>query len=344
MQVIALKHIIFIFVGLLCLTPLISSSLALVLGLAMALLKWVPPQINPSKWVKKLLAISIVGLGFGVSFAAAKSAALTSLPMIVVFIVLTLLLAIGFARVLQMNQKTAALIGSGTAICGGSAIAAVAPAIQARPDQIAVALGCVFVLNAAALLVFPWIGHYLQLTPEQFGIWAAIAIHDTSSVVGAAEVFNEASLETATSVKLLRALAIAPVAVLAAYIYQRSSTRALMQAQAIKSSETSTNAAKGAVASSTELPAIVTAQKPPLMPAFIILYLLAIVIANLLPQGEAIYSEIFVWAKRLLVVCLYLVGASLSLSTIRQAGFKPMLLATLLWVIVSVASLGWILA
>lgn len=326
MQVIALKHIIFLFVGLLCLTPLISSALALVLGVAMALLKWVPPQVNPSKWVKKLLAISIVGLGFGVSFAAAKSAALTSLPMIVVFILLTLVLALAVARVLHMDQKTAALIGSGTAICGGSAIAAVAPAIQAKPNQIAVALGCVFVLNAAALLIFPWIGHYLQLTPEQFGIWAAIAIHDTSSVVGAAEVFNAASLETATSVKLLRALAIAPVAVLAAYIYQRLQARKIEHA----GSEEGTTA--------------ISSHKPQLIPTFIIFYVLAIVIANLLPQGEAIYSEIFIWAKRLLVVCLYLVGASLSLHTIRQAGFKPMLLATLLWVLISAASLGWVLA
>jgi len=326
MQVIALKHIIFLFVGLLCLTPLISSALALVLGVAMALLNWVPPQVNPSKWVKKLLAISIVGLGFGVSFAAAKSAALTSLPMIVVFILLTLVLALGVARVLHMDQKTAALIGSGTAICGGSAIAAVAPAIQAKPNQIAVALGCVFVLNAAALLIFPWVGHYLQLTPEQFGIWAAIAIHDTSSVVGAAEVFDAASLETATSVKLLRALAIAPVAVLAAYIYQRL--------QASKRERGSSEKGTAAISSHT----------PQLIPTFIFLYILAIVIANLLPQGEAVYSEIFSWAKRLLVVCLYLVGASLSLHTIRQAGLKPMLLATLLWVLISAASLGWILA
>lgn len=329
MQVIALKHIIFIFVGLLCLTPLISSALALVLGVAMALLKWVPPQVNPSKWVKKLLAISIVGLGFGVSFAAAKSAALTSLPMIIVFILLTFALALGVARVLHMDQKTAALIGSGTAICGGSAIAAVAPAIQAKPNQIAVALGCVFVLNAAALLIFPWVGHYLQLTPEQFGIWAAIAIHDTSSVVGAAEVFNAASLETATSVKLLRALAIAPVAVLAAYIYQRLQVRKLKHANYLGDVEGTR---------------VIPSPKPQLIPAFIILYVLAIVIANLLPQGEAVYSEIFTWAKRLLVVCLYLVGASLSLHTIRQAGFKPMLLATLLWVLISAASLGWILA
>jgi uncharacterized integral membrane protein (TIGR00698 family) len=276
--------------------------------------------------VKKLLAISIVGLGFGVSFAAAKSAALTSLPMIVVFILLTLVLALGVARVLHMDQKTAALIGSGTAICGGSAIAAVAPAIQAKPNQIAVALGCVFVLNAAALLIFPWVGHYLQLTPEQFGIWAAIAIHDTSSVVGAAEVFDAASLETATSVKLLRALAIAPVAVLAAYIYQRL--------QASKRERGSSEKGTAAISSHT----------PQLIPTFIFLYILAIVIANLLPQGEAVYSEIFSWAKRLLVVCLYLVGASLSLHTIRQAGLKPMLLATLLWVLISAASLGWILA
>lgn len=327
MQVIALKHIIFLFVGLLCLTPLISSSLALVLGLAMALLKWVPPQINPAKLVKKLLAISIVGLGFGVSFAAAKSAALVSLPMIVVFIVLTLVLALGFSRLLQMDRKTGTLIGAGTAICGGSAVAAVAPTIQARPDQIAVALGCVFVLNAVGLLVFPLVGHWLAMTPHEFGIWAAIAIHDTSSVVGAAEVYSSDSLEVATSVKLLRALAIAPVAVLAAFVFQRLQHRIKLQASA----EPNTSVEK------------VVKPKVQLIPTFIIFYVLAIVIANLLPQGEAVYNEIFAWAKRLLVVCLYLVGASMSLTTIRNAGFKPMLLAIVLWLIVSVASLLWIM-
>lgn len=327
MQVIALKHIIFLFVGLLCLTPLISSSLALVLGLTMALLKWVPPQINPAKLVKKLLAISIVGLGFGVSFAAAKSAALTSLPMILTFIVVTLLLALGFSRLLQMDRKTGTLIGAGTAICGGSAVAAVAPTIQARPDQIAVALGCVFVLNAVGLIVFPLVGHWLAMSPQEFGIWAAVAIHDTSSVVGAAEVYNSDSLEVATSVKLLRALAIAPVAVLSAFVYQR-----IQQRKALQGPDANT------------LDAVAEPKpKVQLIPTFIIFYVLAIVIANLLPQGEAIYSELFAWAKRLLVVCLYLVGASMSLSIIRKAGFKPMLLAVVLWLIVSVASLLWIM-
>ncbi|RUO36003.1 putative sulfate exporter family transporter [Aliidiomarina shirensis] len=326
MQVIALKHIMFLFVGLLCLTPFISSSLALVLGLAMALLKWVPPQISPAKLVKKLLAISIVGLGFGVSFAAAKSAALTSLPMIVVFITLTLVLALGFSRLLSMDRKTGTLIGAGTAICGGSAVAAVAPTIQARPDQIAVALGCVFVLNAVGLIIFPMVGHWLAMTPQEFGIWAAVAIHDTSSVVGAAEVYSSDSLEVATSVKLLRALAIAPVAVFSAFVYQRIQQR---------------RALKGSAVSNVEA---VSESKPKvqLIPTFIIFYVLAIVIANLLPQGEVIYTELFTWAKRLLVVCLYLVGASMSLSTIRNAGFKPMLLAIVLWLIVSVASLLWI--
>ncbi|RUO23249.1 putative sulfate exporter family transporter [Aliidiomarina iranensis] len=323
MQVIALKHIIFLFVGMLCLTPLISSSLALVLGLAMALLNWVPPQINPAKLVKMLLAVSIVGLGFGVSFAAAKSAALASLPMILVFIICTLLLAVGFANWLKMDRKIGVLIGSGTAICGGSAVAAAGPSIQARPDQMAVALSCVFVLNAVGLVVFPWVGHWLAMSPQDFGIWAAIAIHDTSSVVGAAEVYHTDSLEIATAVKLLRALAIAPVVIVLAFIYQHLQKR---------------NKAVTTAARQTSL------IKVPLVPKFILFYLAAILIANLLPQGEMVYTEIFAWAKRLLVVCLYLVGASMSLNAIRNAGFKPMLLAILLWLLVSVASLLWILA
>ena len=320
MQVIALKHIIFVFVGLLCFTPLFSSASALVAGMLMALLGWVPSQVNPAKLVKKLLAIAIVGLGFGVSFSAAKAAAITSLPMIVVFIVGTFGLAWWLAKWLRVEPKTATLIGAGTAICGGSAVAAVAPTIQARNDQIAVALGVVFVLNALALLLFPAVGHYFQLTPEQFGLWAALAIHDTSSVVGAAEVFAAESLPTATAVKLLRAMAIAPVAIVCAVLYQRWLRQQQPELTTTK----------------------IAAHK--LVPGFILFYVLAIAVANLLPQGTAIYSELFAWSKRLLVVCLYLVGASLSLATIRQAGWRPLLLASVLWLLVSACTLLWIVA
>lgn len=320
MQVIALKHIIFVFVGLLCFTPLFSSASALIAGMLMALLGWVPSQVNPAKMVKKLLAIAIVGLGFGVSFSAAKTAAITSLPMIVVFIIGTFALAWWLAKLLRIAPKTATLIGAGTAICGGSAVAAVAPTIQARNDQIAVALGVVFVLNALALLLFPALGYYFQLTPEQFGLWAALAIHDTSSVVGAAEVFAAESLPTATAVKLLRAMAIAPVAIICALLYQRWLRQQQPEATTTK----------------------IAAHK--LVPGFILFYVLAIAAANLLPQGAAIYSELFAWSKRLLVVCLYLVGSSLSLATIRQAGWRPLLLASVLWLLVSAFALLWILA
>ncbi|RUO20700.1 YeiH family protein [Aliidiomarina haloalkalitolerans] len=315
MQVIALKHIVFLFVGLLCLTPLISSPLALVLGITAALLGWVPSHVNVGAIVKKLLAISIVGLGFGVNLEVAARTSGENLILIIFYVVVTLGLALGFAKLLRLDNRSATLIGSGTAICGGSAIAAMAPTIQARAEQIAVALGCVFILNALALLVFPPLGQWLGLSQYDFGVWAAIAIHDTSSVVGAAEVYGDEALIVATTVKLTRALAIVPMVLITALVYQHMQRRRNVDVQS----------------------------KLPTVPLFIVFYVLAILIAEFLPQGAPVYEVAFDSAKRVLVVCLYLIGASMSLNTIRKAGFKPMLLAILLWLFVSISSLWWIM-
>ncbi|MCH8501151.1 MAG: putative sulfate exporter family transporter [Aliidiomarina sp.] len=315
MQVIALKHIVFLFIGLLCLTPLISSPVALVLGIVAALLGWVPKHVNVAALVKRLLAISIVGLGFGVNLQVAARTSGENILLILFYVVTTLLLALGLAKLLRMDKRSATLIGSGTAICGGSAIAAMAPTIQARAEQIAVALGCVFILNAIALFVFPPIGHWLGLSEYDFGVWAAIAIHDTSSVVGAAEVYGDEALVVATTVKLTRALAIVPMVLIAAVVYQAGQRRRNIE----------------------------VATKLPTVPLFIVFYVVAILVAELVPQGAAAYELAFDFAKRLLVVCLYLIGASMSLTTIRQAGFKPMLLAIILWLFVSMSSLWWIL-
>lgn len=315
MQVIALKHIVFLFVGLLCLTPLISSPLALVLGITAALLGWVPSHVNVGAIVKKLLAVSIVGLGFGVNLEVAARTSAENLLLIIFYVVVTLGLALGLAKLLRMDKRSATLIGSGTAICGGSAIAAMAPTIQARAEQIAVALGCVFVLNALALLVFPPLGQWLGLSQYDFGVWAAIAIHDTSSVVGAAEVYGDEALIVATTVKLTRALAIVPMVLITALVYQHIQRRRNVDVQS----------------------------KLPTVPLFIVFYVLAILIAEFLPQGAPVYELAFDSAKRVLVVCLYLIGASMSLNTIRKAGFKPLLLAILLWLFVSLSSLWWIM-
>lgn len=311
-HVISLKHIIFVFIGLLCFTPLLSAPMALLVGLVMALAGFVPTHINLQALLKKLLAWSIVGMGFGVSLTAALSSSLTYLPLLALSIIATLALARAGTAVLGIEKPTGQLIGAGTAICGGSAIAAVAAAIQAQGKHIAVALGCVSLLNAVALWVFPWAGQLMGLSQQQFGVWAALAIHDTSSVVGAASAYGREALELATTLKLTRALAIVPLALFFSWAFSR---------QADKNSAVKTKAS---------------------VPLFIVFYVVAMFIAHFFPQGAAVYSVIFDVAKRLLVASLYLVGATLSMATIKAAGARPMLLAVFLWVFISTGTLAWV--
>lgn len=311
-QVISLKHIIFVFVGLLCLTPLLNAPVALLIGLAMALAGFVPSHIDIQQLLKRLLAWSIVGMGFGVSLSSAMNSSLAYLPLLVVSILATLLLASLGTRLLKIEPTTGTLIGAGTAICGGSAIAAVAAAIQANSRYIGVALGCVSLLNATALWIFPWVGQMLELSQQQFGVWAALAIHDTSSVVGAAGIYGNEALELATTLKLTRALAIVPLALTFSWWYARTNTQS-----------------GGAV-------------NKPAIPLFIVFYVVAMLIAEFIPQGTPVYSLVFDVAKSLLVVCLYLVGASLSLAAIKAAGLRPMLLAIALWVVISAVTLSWV--
>ncbi|WP_194756404.1 YeiH family protein [Aliidiomarina indica] len=313
MQVVALKHIVFLFFALLSLTPLISSPYALGLGLLMALLGWVPPQVNPSQWVKRLLAIAIVGLGFGVNLTVALEASVGQLGVLVIVILSALILGWLLIRLLRMEPTTGALISAGTAICGGSAIAALAPAIRARSEYIGVALACVFILNAIALWIFPAVGHMFALSQQQFGIWAALAIHDTSSVVAAAEIYGDDALAVATTLKLTRALAIVPLVLVAAWWYRR------------------------------QHPEVDPLTSTPAIPLFIVFYIVAILIAEFIPQGAVVYDYAFQGARHLLALCLFMIGASLSLSRIKQAGIKPILAATLLWLVIASGTLLWVL-
>lgn len=306
-------HILFWLFGALCFTPWLSAPVAMLLGMVIAATVGVPKGVDTSLWVKRILGIAIVALGFGMQVHTAMQVTGQYLGLIVVSIAATLLAAWGLWRWLKLDAKTGALIGSGTAICGGSAIAAVAPAIRARNDQIAIAIGCVFTLNAVALLVFPVLGRFFDLSPEVFGVWAAVAIHDTSSVVGAAEAFHDDALVTATTLKLARALWIIPLAFGAAWLYQRRQP-----------------AAERAVNKTT-------------VPWFLVGYIVTMLIATYIPQGADLYRFIFAGGKLLLVFCLFLVGTHLTLAKIRQAAGKPMLLATLLWVLIASGSLLWLL-
>lgn len=296
------KKIIFFILLVACLTAYVSAPLALGMGIAFAILIGNPYAKESGKTVKHLLKIAIVGLGFGMNFFSAVKAGREGLLFTIGTIVLVLSLGYLLGKLLKINSKTSYLISSGTAICGGSAIAAVAPLNGASPKQISVALGTVFTLNALALLLFPAIGHLLGLSQHQFGLWSAIAIHDTSSVVGAAAAYGDEALHVATTVKLGRALWIIPLSLFTVAI-NRGSTRKIS------------------------------------IPYFILFFIAAMVISTMLPQYQELYGWITFGAKKALTVTLFLIGTGLSLETIRAVGVKVFLQGVLLWIAISIMSL-----
>ncbi|MCZ4293709.1 YeiH family protein [Vibrio sinaloensis] len=288
-----------------CLTPFISSPTALVIGFLLASLGFVPVEFNLAKVTKKLLAYSIVGLGFGIQFEQALAVTSNGIGLIVATIFGTLVIGWWVAKWIGLNRETGYLISAGTAICGGSAIAAVSPAIKASDEQIGLSLATVFVLNSIALFIFPVIGHALNLDQHTFGTWAAIAIHDTSSVVGAASAYGEEALTTATTLKLARALWIIPVALFSAFLFRSDSKKITI-------------------------------------PYFILFYCVAIAVSDALPQFDAIYQGIFDVAKRALVVCLFLIGCGISVEKLKSAGPKPLMFGVTLWILISTTSLAWL--
>lgn len=298
--------LLFIVIGFLCLTPFISSPVALVLGFTLATLGFVPKSIDLSAITKKALAYSIVGLGFGINLDEAIIATKEGLGIIVTSIFCTLILGWILTRILKIDKKTGYLISAGTAICGGSAIAAVAPAINAKNDQISLALATIFILNSVALFIFPVIGHLLEMSQHAFGVWSAIAIHDTSSVVGAASAYGDEALLTATTLKLARALWIIPVAFISALLFKGDSKKLTI-------------------------------------PFFILFYCGAILIAYALPDYQVLYQGIFNVSKQVLVMCLFLIGAGITVKKVKEAGVRPLLLGVLLWITISTTSLTYIL-
>ncbi|WP_181136587.1 YeiH family protein [Vibrio jasicida] len=294
-----------------CLTPFVSSPIALVIGFLLASFSLVPTELPIASFTKKLLSYSIIGLGFGIHFDQALAVTSDGIGLIIATILGTLVIGMMIAKAIKLERTTAYLIASGTAICGGSAIAAVAPAIKAKDEQIGLALATVFVLNSLALFIFPVIGHAIGLDQHTFGTWAAIAIHDTSSVVGAASAYGEEALTTATTLKLARALWIIPVALISAVIFSRG------------------NGKEG--------------KNKLVIPYFIFWYCAAIAFSDFFPQFEVVYQGIFAIAKQVLVVCLFLIGCSISVSKLKSAGAKPLLFGVTLWVLISTTSLGWLL-
>ena len=284
--------------------PFLEPAFALLLGLLVSLTIGHPFLNINSRVTHVLLQISVVGLGFGMNVEQAIEAGKNGILFTIVSIVVTLGLGIYLTKKLRVAKDTGFLVSGGTAICGGSAIAALAPVIKAKDKDITVAMGTIFMLNAVALLIFPFFGKLLEMNDHQFGYWCAIAIHDTSSVVGAAKTFSPEALAIATTTKLIRALWIIPVSLITAFTYNKQ------------------GGGKSKIA----------------IPYFIFLYVVAMIIATYVPQWHTFYADAVSFAKVGMLFTLFLIGAGLSKETIRQVGFKPILLGIILWICISVLS------
>jgi len=305
------KRAAYLALGALMLTPWASPGVALGLGATFALVLGNPYAARSAKLSKALLQASVVGLGFGMPLAAVARAGASGVGYPVAGIAGTLLLGLLIGRWLRVERQTTTLITVGTGICGGSAIAAVGPAIGAAPEAMSVSLATVFVLNAVALYLFPVVGHLVGLGQEQFAVWAAVAIHDTSSVVGAAAAYGPEALERATVLKLARALWIVPVALGAAALEARRLRRE--------------GGARGGAA-----------RRGIQLPWFIGFFLLAALLRTLAPAAALPVLDGLAHAARVvLVLVLFLIGAGLSRASLRAVGARPLAAGVLLWAVVA---------
>lgn len=302
----SIGKVLLIGLALLSLFPFISSAVALVIGIIYAQIFENPYSQQTKKATGLLLKVAVVGLGFGMNVYSAISAGKDGFILTVFSIFLTLGLGFLLGKALKIDKKISYLISSGTAICGGSAIAAVSPVIKADEKQISVALGIVFILNSVALIIFPPIGHALGLSQIDFGLWAAIAIHDTSSVVGAAAKYGDQALEVATTVKLARALWVIPVAFLSMVFFKNKGGKVKL-------------------------------------PYFIGLFILAMLANSYIPGVQLIGPFIVEASKAALTLTLFLIGTSLSYRTVKSVGFKPLLEGVGLWIFISITSLLYII-
>jgi len=283
----------------LCFFPIVSPPIALFLGIIFVNI--FGQVFNADKIIKIVLQVSIVGLGFGINLKQALQAGSEGFLFTVFSITLIVVLGIVLGYIFRIDKIITQLISFGTAICGGSAIAAIAPILKADGKQTSVSLGIIFLLNALALFIFPEIGQYFHLSQNQFGIWSAIAIHDTSSVVGAASKYGHEALQTATTVKLARALWIIPISFMLSFL----------------------NKSGGKVK----------------IPYFIGFFILAILVNSYFPAIKDVASYVVDFSKSSLKVALFLIGTGLSFQNLKNIGIKPLLLGIILWVVISVISL-----
>ncbi|QDK41971.1 putative sulfate exporter family transporter [Bacteriovorax stolpii] len=305
-----LARFVFFALVLFALSPYSSSALALLAGIILASTLGNPFPDFTKKHTSTLLQYSVVGLGAGMNLKVVGVVGAQGVGYTITGIALTALVGYGLSRLLKTPNILSTLITVGTAICGGSAIAATGPIIKAEHEDMSVSLGVVFILNACALFIFPPIGHYLGLTQHQFGIWSALAIHDTSSVVGASMQYGAEALELATTVKLARALWIIPISLLFAFFMKSKSK--------IK------------------------------MPWFIFGFILVAALVTWVPALSEVGHQVSRVAKQLLVLTLFFIGINLNLDSIKRVGIKPLLLGFILWVVVATTTvmalkLNWII-
>ena len=290
----------------------VSPPVALFTGLVFAFIFGIPyPKFN-KKLSKYLLQASVVGLGFGMNLQKSLQSGADGMLFTIISVIGVMIIGVALGKYMSIDRKTSYLISSGTAICGGSAIAAVGGVIKANENEMAVSLGVIFILNAIALFIFPPLGHWFGLSQAQFGTWAAIAIHDTSSVVGAGAAYGAEACDLATLIKCTRALWIIPLAFFTMWYFRND-----------KSGE-----GKAKVS----------------IPWFILLFVLAMIIYTYTPESAMtvmgpVYSAIVVIAKKALVAVLFAIGASLSLKVIKQVGVKPLIQALTLWMAIGATSL-----
>ncbi|MEI6752238.1 MAG: putative sulfate exporter family transporter [Paludibacter sp.] len=300
-----LNGIIYLILAFLCLTPYVTAPLALFLGLIFALTLGSPfPKFN-KKASKYLLQISVVGLGFGMNLLDSVKAGSDGMFFTLFSVVSVIVIGILIGKWLNIGKVPSYLIASGTAICGGSAIAAVGPIAKANESEMSVSLATIFVLNAVGLFLFPVLGNWLHLSQHQFGLWAAIAIHDTSSVVGAGATFGEEALKVATTVKLTRALWIIPLSIFTSFYFKSKGDKITI-------------------------------------PWFILFFVLAMVLNTYLNISKTIIHEIVSVSRQSLTLTLFFIGAGLSRSTIKSVGVKPLVLGVILWFFIAIISLVFI--
>ncbi len=302
-----LRKVILILAVVFCLLPFVNAPMALLLGLMLSVFR-LKPSVNYGRYTGYLLQAAIVLMGLGMNLSQVLETSKTGVGLTVVSVAATMSIGILLGRRMGIDKKTSLLISSGTAICGGSAIAAVVPVIGAKGNQISFSLGVIFVLNAVALLLFPVLGHWMGLGQHTFGYWSAIAIHDTSSVVGAGAAYGKEALEVATTVKLTRALWIIPLTIVLSIAGRGKGTN----------------------------------KRRVNIPWFIGLFIVAIVIAHLLPAFGSLYHIGSMVGQKGMVIALLLIGMNISIEGIKETGFHAFLYGIILWIIIGSGSLLYI--